>query len=318
VVGVLAGAWFAVLTALMYLIRDDRKQQRAMLRRSRAERAARGTPGGSDPPRTGRGGSDPPRAAATASAERPDGTTPRLPEARAEVPLKRGPETRIGMMDPALMRTQIGGTPAGLLASAGASKTQVVPKNAGAGPEPVDPKGATQPVGIVPPEFAQGPSGTQRLAEPPGTIRGAPRVSSDPPARAKAPSDPPAGAERPSSNPPRIPVRRAIHRAAGVRQRAAPIAFADSATRLSPRDRRVFHRSPCLAASPGIGVELMGGPETRRYGSVHYTEGDLPKTISPPPPPPSRPPRTTVPTRSIASSIAHGRRDRRPSQIARR
>jgi Mrp family chromosome partitioning ATPase len=218
------------------------------------------------------------------------------------------------MMDPALLRTQIGGTPAGLLGSAGAAKTLAVPMEQAPNTQPIDPKAVTEPAGVVPPG-AMG--GTQRIVDQaPGTLRGGASATTEPPpqAAAKPRSDPARGQPggRPSSNPPRVP-RPSSDPPSG---RNPALAGSNRPSKIplpgSPRVAEVFSTDPVLPRPPPLGIELAGTPETRRFGSVEYSETELPKTISPPPPPPSRPPREYLPDTKY-SFVDRGRSSRAPA-----
>jgi Mrp family chromosome partitioning ATPase len=309
------GAWCGLLWAVGRVVYRQSRAQQARLRRA----SIRPRPAASPPPppiteRVPREAllalPDPfvnppllPASSLAAEAERTQASS--LPDVEPKGPYAvpnagalgshhRRAETMLGMMDPALTRTQIGGTPENLLSRGEASeKVDGVPKARGTsiGKEPVQGEGP-RPSSDPPPEDVRNVSTTppRRDSLPPLAPRFAREraASSNPPRPEPRPSSqaPRPTADRPSSPPPRG-------------DDAPPM----KAPGVDGRERR----DPAAAtlASPGEGV--FGGPVTRRFGSG---DPNSPKTLSPPPPPPSVPPRPERPATSY-SFVDQSRRNSR-------
>jgi Mrp family chromosome partitioning ATPase len=240
-----------------------------------------------------------PVARAGSSAPPPVRNTPQPPAPIAPARPVGAGGTQIGMMDPALVRTQMGGTPAGLMLLAA--------------PSPEEAPKAEEPQAIVVETSSPEPPPVRALPavaeQPPQTLRGIHRSPSDPPAQG------PAAAEAPrvliprphSSHPPPAQAGRSPSDAP-----AAPAA-AKAALRPSAPPRTIDVFSPPETRD--------GPPDTQRMGTGQGSLGTFPKTISPPPPPPSVPPprsensgtRYSFVDRSRASRPPMSERPRTPS-----
>jgi Mrp family chromosome partitioning ATPase len=227
--------------------------------------------------------------------------TPKVVE-RQPRPLGSG-GTQIGMMDPALVRTQIGGTPADLMLLA-----QQKPPDAQ--PPDVEAPHASMEMTPEPPPVQAAPPPTD---QPPQTLRGIQR----------SPSDAPAAGGASGSAPPAEAPRVLIPRPHSSHPPAA------QATR-SPSDAPKHAAAKGTLRSPGVprtidvfsppDVKEGSGPDTQRMGTGGSL-GNFPKTISPPPPPPSVPPsrgenmgtRYSFVDRSRASRPPASERSRTPS-----
>jgi Mrp family chromosome partitioning ATPase len=196
--------------------------------------------------------------------------------------------TQIGMMDPALVRTQIGGTPAELMLLTQQKPPDAPPPTAEVTPEP------------PPVEAAPAPA-----EQPPQTLRGIQQSPSEPPA---------AGGSAPPAEAPRVLIPRphSSHPPAAQTSRSpsdAPKMAAKGSLRPAAVPRTIDVFSP---PDPRDRVAERSGPDTQRMGTGRSI-GDFPKTISPPPPPPSVPPPRSENTGTRYSFVDRSRASRPPA-----
>jgi len=311
-VSILSGTWLAVLAALLQVVRHDRRRQHALdlQRRVGSDRPLAPAAGRNEPSRTAAISTVPPARAGPSRV--PSDPPVDATEAKGPVtePIPKGPGTRLGMMDPALFRTQIGGTPAALLGrgattpGAGVIVTTGSEVEAGTGSGS---RAATLPSGQAPTEVPAGVRTRQDSA--PGT--GVARKPSDRPlgSTQRVPSEPP-GAKQPSERPgPRQPSERT--RPSGGPSSARPSRMPMPGASAS-KTSDVFSPPPIIPRAPATGVDFQQAPSTQRFGT--YNES-LPKTISPPPPPPSGIPRPSRPDTKY-SFVDASRASRPPPPVA--
>ncbi len=205
--------------------------------------------------------------------------TPKAPAvADAPRPLGIG-GTQIGIMDPALVRTRIGGTPAELM-------MLTSPNGPDATPPPVETSLEPSAVRALPPVVEQ----------PPQTLRGV---------QQRSPSDPPAQTAAAAPNPPAA--QAVLPAQATVPPQGTVVAEAPRVLIPRPHSSHPPPRSPSDAPPAAKGTTMRppavprtidvfsppdkdAPPNTQRMGTGQGSLDNFPRTISPPPPPPSVPP----------------------------
>ncbi|HEX4340377.1 MAG TPA: hypothetical protein VH062_30925 [Polyangiaceae bacterium] len=301
-VAIAAALWLALLTAVVRSVRGGRELAVAAgIGRPVIERIAAPVLDGNPPPQrlVGRptpplafGGANPPPTQAP--------TTPRVSPSDAP-PVAAGQSgTRLGMMDPALVRTQIDGTPMDLQALLEGPRQSGTPTAIGTPAMQVAEPAPVERAALRSDEPPKTIKGTSPAAEAFGATRPssgappAPRPSSDaPPVAPRPSSDAPPGRKPMSSNPPRLPLPKTEPPRgpgpASVRPSRIPTATPMTA---AAKASDVFSPPPNIRNAPH--TEFVPSPDTQRIGSPYGPGGDFPKTISPPPPPPSVPPRVDL------------------------
>jgi Mrp family chromosome partitioning ATPase len=260
--GVAAALWLSLLAAVIQFVRGER----GLPGPSRPQRFETPVLDGNPPPPRFAARSMSPAASPSAVSHAP--TTPRVASGNTS----GNSGTRIGMMDPALVRTQIGGTPADLLAPllARSGTPELGPSRDAIRPQPAEPA-------------AVGPSGTSDQS--PKTLKGSSLLPNDAPgAMRTSPSDIPGATRTSQSDAPG---------ATRPSQSDAP-----GATRPSQSDAPGATR-PSQSDAPGATRTSQSDRPNARPDVTRASPGDAPlevraRSSNPPliPRPKSEPPRT--------------------------
>jgi Mrp family chromosome partitioning ATPase len=284
-VGGLAGLWLSVLAIVL---RVQHGTRRRLADEDEEEDAAPATLG-TRPLAVAPAAPQLPASRVEATPAAPPPETPKVVDAPR--PMGSG-GTQIGMMDPALVRTQIGGTPAELMLLAAAKPPEP--------PAAAEPVAATVEATPEPPRVQAAPAAAD---QPPQTLRGIQRSGTDAPpsARGTTGEAPRVLIPRPhSSHPPPAQATRSPSDGPPKQVAAKPTMRPPAA----PRTIDVF--------SPPDGKE-GAGPDTQRMGTGHGSLATFPRTISPPPPPPSVPPPRGETSGTRYSFVDRSRASRAPA-----